>query len=688
MSRLLLEIGTEEIPAGYIMPALNALADNLDRQLTRMRISHGKTRTYGTPRRLVVCTEDVAGRQASVTEKIMGPPERIAYDDQGQPTVPAQKFAEKVKVPLNRLKVTDTDKGRYLCATITDRGKATKTVLKQILPEIILETPFPKTMRWSDLSIAFARPIQSVLALMDDAVIPFTIGEKIKSGRFTWGHMFMQHDKIKIDHADSYFDTMRDAQVVVEIADRREMVKKEIDAAAKALGGKILPDEDLLDTVTNLVEIPVAAGGRFDEAFLELPREILITSMREHQKYFAVEGDDNALMPCFVAVNNTRPKDLALVAKGHERVLRARLSDAQFFYRADLKASMDDWREQLKGVLFQAKLGSMHDKVQRVAHMVTTLADAAAPELKSQVTRAARLCKTDLVSQVVGEFAKLQGIMGRVYASAAGESDVVATAIEEHYRPLYSGGALPESLAGALLALADKLDTICACFSVGLVPTGASDPYALRRQAIGVVQIMSSHQLVFSLKEAIRSGLQHFDQNDGAAVSDAVYDFIRNRISRMLTDDGFDKDVVAAVVDVSVDHIPNTWKRAAALQDLKRAADFEPLAAAFKRVVNILRKAETAPQAIPNPGLFQDKAEKNLFDAYSKVQGQVSADLEKGDFKAVLQTIATLRESVDLFFDDVMVMADDTRLRENRLALLAAIAAVFRDIADFSQIST
>lgn len=688
MSRLLLEIGTEEIPAGYIIPALKALADNLDRQLTRLRIDHGEIRTYGTPRRLVVCADDVADRQSSATEKVMGPPERIAYDDQGQPTVPAKKFAEKVGVPLNRLKVTDTDKGRYLCATITDRGKAAKTVLKRLLPEVILDTPFPKTMRWSDLAIAFARPIQSILALMDDAVIPFTLGEKIKSGRYAWGHMFMQHDKIKISDAHSYFDTMRSAHVVVEIADRKEMVKKEIDAAAKALGGQILPDEGLLDTVTNLVEIPIAAAGRFDEAFLELPREILITSMREHQKYFAVEGDDNKLMPCFVAVNNTRPKDIALVAKGHERVLRARLSDAQFFYRADLKASMDQWREQLKGVLFQAKLGSMYDKVQRVEHIVTTLADAAAPDLKSQVARAAQLCKTDLVSQVVGEFAKLQGIMGRVYASATGESDVVATAIEEHYRPLYSGGALPESLSGALLALADKLDTICGCFSVGLVPTGASDPYALRRQAIGVVQIMSSHQLVFSLKEAIRSGVQHFQQNDGAAVAATVYDFIRNRINRMLTDDGFDKDVVAAVVNVSVDHIPNTWKRAAALQHLKTVADFEPLAAAFKRVVNILRKAETAPQAKPDPGLFQDDAEKNLSAAYSKVHGQVSADLATGDFRTALQTIATLREPVDRFFEDVMVMADDARLRDNRLALLAAIAAVFRDIADFSQIST
>lgn len=688
MSRLLLEIGTEEIPAGYILPALNALADNLHRHMIHARIDHGEVKTYGTPRRLVVCIDNVADRQRSVTEQVTGPPERIAFDDQGQATVPARKFSEKVGLSLKRLKVVDTEKGRYLCATITDKGKATKTVLKQMLPEIILATPFPKTMRWSDLSIAFARPIQSILAMMDQSVIPFSVSPKIKSNRYAWGHMFMHHKKIKITDAHSYIDQMRDAQVIVDIAARRDMVKQEIATAAQALGGQILKDEVLLDIVTNLVETPIATGGRFDDVFLELPREILITSMREHQKYFAVVDNSGALMPCFVAVNNTRPKDLDLVAKGHERVLRARLSDAQFFYRTDLKASMDQWGEQLKGVLFQAKLGSMHDKIQRVEHMVRSLADATVPALKASVARAAQLCKADLVSQVVGEFAKLQGIMGRVYAAAAGESSDVATAIEEHYRPLYSGGVLPKTLAGALLALADKLDTISACFSVGLVPTGASDPYALRRQAIGVVQIMLAHKLTFSLKEAIGTGVNHFNQEEGPAVVGAIYDFVRNRIGRMLTEEGFDKDVVAAVVDVSVDHIPNVWLRVAALQKLKGAADFEPLAVAFKRVVNILRKSETSPSLSPDPALFQDQAEKDLFKAYQNVQGQVRTVLMEGNFKAALQTIATLRLPVDRFFDDVMVMADDVKLRENRLALLAAIATVFKDIADFSKIST
>lgn len=688
MSRLLLEIGTEEIPAGYIQPALDALADNLNRQLANARIGHGEIRTYGTPRRLVITMDQVDPRQKSITEEVLGPPERIAFDDQGQATLPAQKFAEKVGVALNRLKVIDTAKGRYLCATVTEKGKAAKTVLGHMLPDAILATPFPKTMRWSDLSISFARPIQSIAALLDQAVIPFALSPKIKSSRYAWGHMFMHHQKIKINNARDYVACMRRAHVIVDIEERKEMVRREVASAAKAMGGRVLPDDALLDIVTNLVEIPIATHGRFDNAFLALPREILITAMREHQKYFAVVDDAGELMPCFVAVNNTRTNDPDLVTKGHERVLRARLSDAQFFYHSDLKQSMDHWADQLKGVLFQAKLGSMHDKVQRVKRIADYLAEAVAPGLKDEVTRAAQLCKTDLVSQVVGEFAKLQGIMGRVYAAAAGESSEVAAAIEEHYRPIYSGGALPQTRTGALLALADKLDTLCACFSVDLVPTGASDPYALRRQSIGIVQIMLNHQISLSLKEAIMVGVGPFDLKNSAAVIQAIYDFVRNRIGRMLADEGYDKDIIAAVIDVSVDHIPHVWQRVTALQSLKGAADFEPLAVAFKRVVNILRKADETVASSPRPDLFQDPAEKELFDHYQHVQGVVHTELAAGDFEAALKTIASLRQPVDRFFEDVMVMADDTALRDNRLALLASIAAVFKDIADFSKITT
>ena len=312
MKSLLLEIGTEEIPAGYIQPALKALAEDLAARLSDKRIQHGAIRTYGTPRRLVAMVEAVAEKQPSITQEVLGPPERVAFDGSGKPTLAAEKFAEKLGLPISKLRVADTEKGRYVAATVTDKGVASKAVLKTILPEVILGLPFPKTMRWSDLSVAFARPIQSITALLGDTVVPFTLGGRIKSGRYAWGHMFMNHKKIKIDQAGSYVETMRQAQVHVDIE------------AAAAMGGKVLQDEELVDIVANLVEVPIASAGRFDHEFLELPPEILITAMRQHQKYFAVTDDSGKLMSCFVAVNNTRARDMDLVARGHERVLRAR----------------------------------------------------------------------------------------------------------------------------------------------------------------------------------------------------------------------------------------------------------------------------------------------------------------------------------------------------------------------------
>lgn len=688
MQSLLLEIGTEEIPAGYIQPGLDALAKNVSRKLTEARIDYGAVSTFGTPRRMVIFIEDVAERQRPVTETVMGPPEKVAVDDKGQFTLAATKFAEKAGVTLKQLTFVENKKGRYLSAAVSDKGTTTQKYLQQTLPEIILAIPFPKTMRWSDLKIAFARPIQSILALLGKSIISFTLADRLKSGRYAWGHMFMCHKRIKIDTADTYIETMRNADVVVDFQERRRMVQTQIESAAADMGGKVIEDDALLDIVTNLVEIPIASAGRFSETFLELPHEVLITSMREHQKYFAVEDSQGRLLPCFIAVNNTRANDMKLVARGHERVLRARLSDAQFFYHSDLKQRMDDWTQRLKGVLFQAQLGSMYDKVQRVEKVASQFAKIAAPDLNAHVARAAQLCKSDLVSQVVYEFPNLQGIMGRVYATVAGEDSDVATAIEEHYRPTFSGGELPKTLGGSLLAIADKLDTICGCFSVGLIPTGASDPYALRRQGIGIVQIMLAHQIQLSLSDAIDACLALFAPEDVNDTRTAVYTFIQQRMSHMLADENFDKDVIAAVVSVSVDNIPNVWQRVKALQQLKGHPDFEPLAVAFKRAVNIIRKSEENLSEQPETTLFEDASEQALYNAYLDVNTQVQTLLAQGDIDAALRIIAQLREPVDLFFESVMVMIDDPAIRRNRLALLQTIASLFNSIADFSKIAT
>ncbi len=691
MDTLLLEIGAEEIPAGYIQPALTALANNLIKRLDDARIDHGQAYTCGTPRRLTVSIAKVAPKQTTITEELMGPPEKIAFDGDGNPTVPAVKFAEKAGVAISRLKVIETQKGRYLSARKTDRGKATMTLLKTILPETILATPFPKSMHWSDLTIHFARPIQSIVALYGSKVVTFTLGGRIKSGRRALGHMFMHPGKVTIGTPDQYESAMAQAHVVVDIEKRKAMTADAVAGAAGAIGGQVLPDEELLDIVTNLVETPIATAGRFDDLFLEVPREILITAMREHQKYFAIMDDAGNLMPGFIAVNNTRTRDMDLVSKGHERVLRARLSDARYFYTADIKMSMEAWVEKLKGVLFQAKLGSMYDKVMRVETLAGWLADRIDPNLKGKVLRAARLCKADLVSQVVGEFAKLQGVMGRIYAQVAGEEPDVAAAIEEHYRPTHSGGQLPETETGALLSIAEKVDSICGCFSVGLIPTGAADPYALRRQGIGILQIIRSRNYHVSLSGLVEKGVSQFADKRTESqekTTDAILTFLKNRLFGMLADQGLSKDVIAAVISASADQIPDVHRRSVALEKLKGKPDFEPLATAFKRVENILKKAAVTATAPVDATLFEHPTEGDLYAACQSVSEKVDDLMGRGDLDSALGIIATLRDPVDAFFDDVMVMAEDEAVRNNRLALLVAISDIFGQIADFSQIST
>lgn len=703
METLLLEIGTEEIPAGYIQPALDALAAMLQKKMYDERIEHGSAKVYGAPRRLTVRIEKVALKQRPLKTELTGPPVKVGFDEYGKPTKAAQKFAEKAGVKIAQLNVKETKKGAYLCAVRRERGQATRTLLKDILPKTILATPFPKTMRWADQDIAFARPIHSCLALLGSKIISFKLGN-VNANRYTNGHYFMNPGKIKIDSADDYLKRLKRARVIVDLDERRKAVEQQIAKAAQKFGGRILPDENLVDIVNNLVEYPVAVAGEFDKEFLELPDEVLITAMREHQKYFAVINKSGKLMPYFVAVNNTKARDMKLVAKGHERVLRARLADAQFFYHKDLEVSNNERIEKLKGVLFQAQLGTMYAKTQRVSKIGKFIAktvdvgladEKSGNGLKSQVARAAKLCKADLVSQVVGEFPKLQGVMGRVYATIARELPTVSAAIEEHYRPTYSGGPLPDTITGSVLSIADKIDSICGCFSAGLTPTGASDPYALRRQGIGIIQIITDKGFSLSLRKLIKKSLNQFELKDPAEIKTLtrkVYSFLQNRIIQLLADQGYAKDTIAAVVAVSIDHVPNVWSRLQAVESLKTKQDFEPLAVAFKRVVNILKKSGrlkgTARPGELNENLFEHQSEAALFAAYQKVEKEVADAIQKGLFEKALQDIATLRGPVDAFFDGVMVLTEDKSVRRNRLALLEHIAALFSQIADFSKLST
>ncbi|MGB5985944.1 MAG: glycine--tRNA ligase subunit beta, partial [Desulfobacterales bacterium] len=515
------------------------------------------------------------------------------------------------------------------------------------------------------------------------------------------GHLFMNPGKVVIGSPEDYLPAMAAANVIVDIAQRRRLTEQAVADAAAGMGGQVLPDDELLDIVTNLVEHPYATAGRFDREFLELPDEVLITAMREHQKYFAVGDAQGKLMPGFIAVNNTRAKDMDLVAQGHERVIRARLADAQFFYRADLKVPLDESVTRLKGVTFQAKLGTVRAKVQRVAR----LAEALAPEVQAQpewaaeagddfglrVARAALLSKSDLVSEMVGEFPKLQGVMGRIYATQAGEAPDVAAAVEDHYRPVQSGSALPDTLTGAVVSIADKMDSICGFFSVGLSPTGGADPYALRRQGIGIIRILKARKLALSLELLIARGLSPFEfasEDARQAMAAQILEFLGSRIARILADEGYSKDVIAAVRAVSVDRIDDVWQRVAALEALKKAPDFEPLAVSFKRVVNIIKKSGDQGVADIEQDKFQQAAEGELLSACRQATREVENYLAQRAYAEALKTMAGLRPVVDRFFDDVMVMAEDIQVRANRLALLGSVAALFSRFADFSQLST
>ncbi len=484
MNDFLVEIGAEEIPAGYIIPALEAFKNGLATAMDRARIEYGEITIYGTPRRLSMIIKDVSDRQSPKMTTMTGPPASVGFKADGTPTIAAEKFAEKAGVNLSEVQLTDTGKGKYLTAVKSEKCESAQAILESILPGQILAIPFPKRMHWGDLSILFARPIFSLTAILGETPLKFTVGD-IESSDFTFGHSFMHPEKFNVPSAGAYVDVLKNAGVLVDIGTRKALLKQEIEKAAAACSCTILADEELVDIVTNLVEYPYPVVGKFDEAFLELPDEVLITAMREHQKYFALTDENGALKPFFVAVNNTKAEDMDLVAAGHGRVIRARLADAKFFYHVDLESTMDDFAEKLKKVTFQAKLGSMYEKRERLVELGRYLAGVAdksnSTELEKNLTRAAEICKADLVSQVVIEFTKLQGTVGRFYAEKAGEINEVSSAIEQHYRPVYSGAALPDTDTGKLLAIADKIDNYLWLFFSGSHTDGRIRPLCVEK---------------------------------------------------------------------------------------------------------------------------------------------------------------------------------------------------------------
>ncbi len=680
---LLFEIGTEELPARFVEPALRSLKELAKLELERLSLSFEGLKTLGTPRRLTLYVAGLAEAQPDRVEEILGPPKKVAFDEKGRPTRAAEGFAKKQGVSLEQLRVKSTDKGEYVFVEKRIPGQKTIDLLPDLLKHLVTTLPFPKSMRWGCYDLRFARPIRWLLALYGRKVIPVELAG-IKAAGVTYGHRFMAPDPIEVDDFVSYVRRLREAFVIVEPEERLARTFDEVTDAALSAGGEVLKDQELLEENANLVEFPYATLGRFDEKFLSLPRPVLITAMREHQRYFAVVNKEGDLLPRFVAVNNTRPEDPSALVAGHERVLRARLEDASFYFERDRKLPLAERVKDLSSVGYHARLGTLYDKVKRLETLATWLAQKLAPEKVEVVRRAALLSKADLVTELVQEFPTLQGTMGREYALLSGEPEEVAEAIGEHYLPLHAGGELPKSLAGALVALADKIDTLCAFFAIGEKPTGATDPFGLRRAAYGLIEITLAHGFRFSLTETIKKALsllESFVSWDDTLV-DEIKEFIGRRLEGALVNKGLAEDIVRAVMAVGFDDLLDTLWRAEALAKVRRSPDFPALAVGFKRVMNMVKKLKT-----PLPfeeKLLIEEAERNLWEAYLRVREESLPWLEKGQYEAALREFLRLKAPIDRFFDEVFVMVEDEALRQNRLALLQKVARLFLSVADLS----
>ncbi len=681
---LFLEIGTEEIPAGFLPKAMADMKVLITRELEQARIPFTGVRTMATPRRLILVVSGVAAEQPDAELTAMGPARSIAFGPDGVPTKAAQGFARGQGVDVTSLRIITTEKGEYIAAVKKETGRPTAELLPAILPRLMGNIPFKKSMHWGDFDVRFARPIHWIVALFDGVVVPFSFGP-IRSGNSSRGHRFMADVTFPVRNFAQYQEECRQNFVIPDPQERREIIQSLVELAAVAAGGELLPDEGLLDEVTYLVEYPSVVRGTFDAGFLEVPKEVLITSMRSHQRYFSIVDGDGKLMPGFITVNNTLTENPDVVVKGNERVLRARLSDARFFFEEDKKVPLSQRVEALKSVVYQQKLGTSHEKMERFRAIAEELAQQLAPAVKPQVSRAAWLSKADLVTGMVGEFPEVQGIMGREYALLQGEAPEVAQAIAEHYLPNQAGGVLPTSDIGAIVSMADKLDSICGCFGVGLVPTGAADPYALRRAALGIIAIILNRGYRLSLSDIISQSLTLLEPKlirPKEEVAADVREFFRGRFVNLQSGE-FPGDAVEAAVAVGCDDLVDAKERIAALARFKNHPDFQSLAVGFKRAANIVK--EGVDTAV-DPTLFTDPAEGELCDAFAGVKSSVEEKVAAHAYLDALTQIATLRAPIDTFFQKVMVMDENLQVRANRLALLTGIARLVGGIADFGRL--
>jgi len=705
---LLLEIGTEELPAHFIQPALRALADSAERLLKEHRLAHGAVRTYGGPRRLVLAVEALSVRQAATVKEVIGPSKAVAYDPAGQPTKAAIGFAASQGVPVGALEVRRTPKGEYVFAVRQESGRPAAAVLVDILPGLIGGLSFPKSMRWNETGMRFARPIRWLLTLYGGKVVGIEIGG-VKAGSRTFGHRFLgsagsvEPPALPVKDLRTYMKALEGRGVIPDQEKRRAMILSQLTSLTRAARGHLHRDEELLEHAIYSVEYPHAILGEFEPSHLSLPKEVLMTAMKEHQGYFSVMGPDGGVLPKFIAVVNMKLPNMRLVREGNERVLAARLADAKFFFEEDRKSKLADRVEKLKSVTFHHKLGTLHQKTIRLMGLIVKLAEMLGDrDLGNTCRRAAELSKADLLTGMVGEFPTLQGVIGGEYAAHDGESEEVSRAIAEQYLPRSMDGELPRTLPGKILSLADRLDTIAAFFQVGLVPTGSEDPFALRRHATAIVRILIEGNLRTDLGKAVDhavdivagDGFRHAPLH-GNETRDRVIQFIFERLRYYGgTVHGLRDDVMEAVLKPAAApslsrggalDLVDLLSRMKALQAMTMRPEFDPLMVGFKRAHRLIEKEEWARQDVA-PTLFQHPTEAALYNVLNESNRLVPDSIARGDYGKALEALVPMRPAIDGFFVGVMVNTDDPRLRANRLSLLYAIDQLFLSFADFSQI--
>jgi glycyl-tRNA synthetase beta chain len=694
---LLFEIGCEEIPAGMLPRAEEELKVIIEKLLTTENLMQGITvETFAAPRRLTAWVRGLPVKQADLVSEVTGPPKSVAYDAQGQPTRAAVSFAEKQSIRLVDVYFVQTPKGEYLAAKHTKRGRTSEQLLAEMLPRVIHDLTWPRSMTWTGLDGArFIRPIRWIVATLGGKPMSFSFGG-VPAGNVTRGHRFLGSSVITVTTFADYEKKLRANGVIVKPVDRLAKIERELAAATKRNGYKLHHDPELLKLVVYLNEFPSVLEGSFDEKFLALPDEILITVMRDHQKYFALERKNGELAPNFLAVINLAKDTKGLVAAGHERVLRARFADAQFFWESDQKCRLADYLPKLAKVTYESRLGSYADKVERIRDISRWLVEhwtslGVAQAHVADADRAAELAKCDLAAEMVREFTELQGIVGGLYARAQGESNDVADAIYDHYRPVGLDDPIPRNVIGCAVSIADKLDSIVGCFAVGVVPTGSSDPYALRRAAFGIVKVILDCKLSLSLHNAVSTAtkalLHHSPKLSAPAAQEAqAFDFILDRAKYVFREKyGFAYDEVNAVFRSGVDDLLDAQRRLEALKSVRKSKNFEPLAVSFKRIRKILEKANLKDAGAVNAELFENDAERELFKSGREAAARVQTEKRAGHYDRALDQIAGLRKSIDRFFEEVMVMAENEAVRKNRLALLSELLREFTTIADFSE---